>query len=828
MSSIRIHELSKELGVGSKDILEKLTQIGFEAKSHMSSIDQQVAERVRNFYRPVEIVEERVTARVIRRRAKVEKVVAPPEEEPPAAEEELPVPEEEPIVPREEPAAAKEEIAPKEEVPPPRSVAEEAEEIIAPEPVKPEEKEVPVREPAAPAEPADMEAAPLTKQETAAEVTKEELPAPEPEKIPPGEKLPSRETTRRRGRPVQEGVAQKRERVFRPVGLPRGKRTLVVSKKEAKKPEITVPKAIKRVVKIVDTITVGELAKRVGVKASELIRKLMSMGTISNINYVLDFDSASLLAQEFDHEVENVAFEPELILEEEEEKDKGESVHKPPVVTVMGHVDHGKTSLLDAVRRTNVATLEAGGITQHIGAYQVKVDKGQVTFLDTPGHEAFTAMRARGAQVTDFVVLVVAADDGVMPQTVEAVDHARAAQVPILVAVNKIDKPNADVNRVKQGLSELGLLPEEWGGNTVFAEVSAKKGTGIKDLLELILLQAELLELKANPNKLARGTIVEAKLDKGRGAVATVLVQEGTLRLGDPFVCGTYFGRVRAMFNEWGQRVTDAGPSHAVEVVGISGVPEAGESFRVVADERKAKEVSLFLRRKEREKEISATRRLTLEEVYSRAQKGEVKELNIIIKADVQGSVEALKDSLLKLATEAITLKVIHSGAGNITESDVMLAQASDAIVIGFNVKPDGNAQTLADRQGVDIRLYDVIYNAVSDVRKAMEGLLEPSYQQVTLGKAEVLEIFRISRVGLVAGCRVTEGKLTRGSPARLLRNNGVVYEGNLTSLKRFKDDAREVGIGMECGLSLDNYGDIQPGDIVESYRVDKVATKLE
>ncbi|MEE8449194.1 MAG: translation initiation factor IF-2 [Thermodesulfobacteriota bacterium] len=792
MNGIRIHELSKEIGVASKDILEKLSQIGFDAKSHMSTIDQQVAERVRNFYRPVKIIEKRVTPSVIRRRVKVEKVVAPPKEEP--------------VVLKEESLAVKEElITPKEEVPPTR----------------PEEKEVPVSEPAAQAES-------VIAQGTAAEVSKEGQPPSQPETPPLAEKPPGRETPPRRGRPPRQQVVERRGRVFRPTGLRRGKRTLVVSRKEAKRPEPTVTKAIKRVVKIVATIIVGDLAKRMGVKASELIRKLISLGTMANINYVLDFDSASLLAQEFGYEVENVAFEPELILDEGEEKETGEPVSRPPIVTVMGHVDHGKTSLLDAVRRTNVAALEAGGITQHIGAYQVKVNNGQVTFLDTPGHEAFTAMRARGAQVTDLVVLVVAADDGVMPQTVEAIDHARAAQVPILVAINKIDKPNADVNRVKQGLSKLSLVPEEWGGNAVFVEVSAKKETGIDDLLELILLQAELLDLKANPNKLARGSIVEAKLDKGRGPVATVLIQEGTLKPGDPFVCGTCFGRVRAMFNEWGQRVSAAEPSHAVEVVGISAVPEAGESFRVVVDERKAKEVSLFLRQKEREKELSATRRLTLEEVYSRAQKGEVKELNIIIKADVQGSVEALNDSLLKLSTEMISLKVIHSGAGTITESDIMLAQASGAIVIGFNVKPENNAHTLADRQGVDVRLYDVIYNAVSDVRKAMEGLLEPIQQEIALGRAEVLELFRISRVGMIAGCRVTEGKLMRGSLARLLRNNEVIYEGNLTSLKRFKDDAKEVEIGLECGLALDNYKDIHPGDIVESYRLEKIAAKLE
>jgi translation initiation factor IF-2 len=484
----------------------------------------------------------------------------------------------------------------------------------------------------------------------------------------------------------------------------------------------------------------------------------------------------------------------------------------------MGHVDHGKTSLLDAIRSTNVTAQEHGGITQHIGAYHVQVDGRSVTFLDTPGHEAFTAMRARGAQVTDIVVLVVAADDGVMPQTVEAINHARAAEVPIIVAINKIDKPDANLERVKRGLSEYGLVSEDWGGDTVFAPVSAKTHEGIPNLLEMLLLQADILELKANPNKLARGTIVEAKLDRGRGPVATVLVQEGTLRVGDAFVCGVFYGKVRAMVDDHGHKVDVAPPSFPVEILGLQGVPQAGDSFVAVADEAKARQVAEYRQSKQRETELVKSSKVSLEELYDQIKAGDVRELRVVLKADVQGSVEALTEALGRLSGDEVKLRVIHGSVGGITESDILLAAASNAIVIGFNVRPESKGAALAAKEGVDVRLYTIIYEAVADVRAAMEGLLEPTYREQVLGRVEVRQIFNISGAGTVAGCYVSEGKIQRGSLVRLLRDQVVVHEGKLASLKRFKDDVREVAAGYECGLSIEGFQDIKQRDVVEAY----------
>ena len=491
---------------------------------------------------------------------------------------------------------------------------------------------------------------------------------------------------------------------------------------------------------------------------------------------------------------------------------------RPPVVTIMGHVDHGKTSLLDAIRSTNVTAQEHGGITQHIGAYHVQVDGRSVTFLDTPGHEAFTAMRARGAKVTDIVVLVVAADDGVMPQTVEAVNHARAAEVPIIVAVNKIDRPDANMERVKRGLSEHGLVAEDWGGDSVFAPVSAKTHEGVPHLLEMLLLQADILELKANSEKLARGTIVEAKLDRGRGPVATVLVQEGTLRIGDAFVCGAYHGKVRAMIDDRGRKVDAAPPSFPVEILGLQGVPQAGDSFVAVADESKARQVAEYRQSRQRETELVKSSKVSLEELYDQIKTGDVKELRVVLKADVQGSVEALTEALNRMSTDEVKLKVIHGSVGGITESDILLATASNAIVIGFNVRPESKGAALAAREGVDVRLYTIIYEAVADVRAAMEGMLEPVFREQTQARVEIRQTFNIAGVGTIAGCHVTEGKITRGHQVRLLRDQVVVFEGKLASLKRFKDDVREVAAGYECGLSLEGFQDIKQGDVIEAY----------
>jgi translation initiation factor IF-2 len=673
-----------------------------------------------------------------------------------------------------------------------------------------------------------------------AAATRAARPSTSVERAAPGRRAPVEmvepppsESERGKGGKKKRRVIQKpefaemSERDKRQARLPRKKRAL--PGKEQKKTEITMPKASKRVVRISEVVSVGELAKAMGVKAGEVVKKLMESGMMATINQVLDADTATLIASEFGYNVENVTFDAESAVEVGHEGAASEEhlQTRPPVITIMGHVDHGKTSLLDAVRETNVTAGEAGGITQHIGAYTVDVHGRRVTFLDTPGHEAFTAMRARGAKVTDIVVLVVAADDGVMPQTVEAINHARAANVPIVVAVNKIDKPEANLDRIKQGLADHGLVPEDWGGETVTVPVSARTREGLPHLLEMLLLQADLLELKANPDKPARGTIVEAKLDRGRGPVATVLVEEGTLRPGDPFVCGPYAGRVRAMIDDRGHKVTIADPSTPVEILGLPAVPEAGNSFVVVADEATARQVAEHRAAKHREASLLKTSKVSLEDLYRQVQAGDTKELRIVIKADVQGSVEAIAEALTRLSTDEVRLNVLHASVGGITESDVMLASASNAVVIGFNVRPEAKATTAAEREGVDVRLYEVIYDALNDVRDAMEGLLEPTYREKVLGRAEVRETFSIPAIGLIAGCFVTEGKVTRNAAARLVRDHVVVYNGKLVSLRRFKDDAREVQSGYECGIGLDNFQDIKAGDIVEAYEMEQVTRRL-
>jgi translation initiation factor IF-2 len=559
-----------------------------------------------------------------------------------------------------------------------------------------------------------------------------------------------------------------------------------------------------------------------------VIKKLMVNGIMATQNQVMDTDAAMLLAEDYGIKAEITSIETaEDVLEEK--ADTAESrVLRPPVVTIMGHVDHGKTSLLDAVRATNVVSGEAGGITQHIGAYQVSLKGRDITFLDTPGHAAFTAMRARGAQVTDIVVLVVAADDGVMPQTREAVNHAKAAGVPIIVAINKIDKADSKPDRVKQELAEFELTPEEWGGQTIFCEVSAKKKIGLEHLLEMILIQADVLELKANPDKMARGTVIEAKLDRGRGPVATVLVQSGTLKVGDFFVTGSQFGKVRALINDKGERVETAGPSMPAEVIGFSNVPLAGDRFVVLEEERKARQIAEGRQAKQRSAEMGSIKKVTLEDLHTQIQEGMVKELNIVIKADVSGSAGAIVDSLEKLSTAAVKLKVIHSSVGAINETDVMLAAASNAIIIGFSVRPEPKATELAQREGVDIRLYNIIYNAIDDIKAAMEGLLEPTLKERILGRAEVRQTFHVSKVGTIAGCYVVEGVISRQCDGvRVIRDNALVYTGKFHSLKRFKDDVREVQTGYECGIGIENFNDIKVGDVIEVYVIDKVAGKL-
>jgi translation initiation factor IF-2 len=657
---------------------------------------------------------------------------------------------------------------------------------------------------------------------------------PVPGGPPPGEMPGATERDAGRKAKKRKEVIRKQdqleelERRYRPGGGKRPQKRRALPGKEQKKTEITVAKASKRVVKIQEMVTVGDLARAMGVKAGEVVKKLMEMGMMATINQSLDSDIAAVVAGEFDYTVDNVAFDAEAALESGPEEAEGPLEQRPPVITMMGHVDHGKTSLLDAIRETEVAAGEAGGITQHIGAYTVTVDGRCITFLDTPGHEAFTAMRARGAKVTDIVVLVVAADDGIMPQTVEAINHAKAAGVPMVVAVNKIDKPDGNVERVKQELANHGLVPEEWGGDTVVVPVSARTRQNLPQLLEMVLLQADVLDLRANPRRLARGTIVEAKLDRGRGPVATVLVQDGTLRTGDALVCGTQYGRIRAMLDDHGQKVSEAGPSTPVEVLGLSGVVEAGDSVVVLGDEAKARQVAEHRRAKEREADMAKTTKVSLEELYQQIQAGGVKEVRVVLKADVHGSVEAVNDALRRLSTDEVRLNVLHSSVGGITESDVLLASASNAIVVGFNVRPESKASSLASREGVDIRLYTVIYDAVNDVRSALEGLLAPTLRERSLGRAEVRQIFTISGLGTVAGCAVVEGKITRSARIRLVRDSVVIYTGTLSSLKRFKDDVREVATGYECGLALENYQDVKVGDVVEAFEIEQVARRLE
>jgi translation initiation factor IF-2 len=594
----------------------------------------------------------------------------------------------------------------------------------------------------------------------------------------------------------------------------------------ARRQEEFQPPPIDREITIAEGITVKELSEKLGIKANLVVKRLMEKKIFATINQTLDVKLAEELARDFGASTNKLTYEEETTHELQQTEIEEDREPRPPVVTIMGHVDHGKTSLLDAIRLSNVAEREAGGITQHIGAYHVEKNGRNIVFIDTPGHEAFTRMRARGAKVTDIVILVVAADDGVMPQTLEAIDHAKAAGVPIIVAINKIDKPEAQPERIKQQLADRGLLSEDWGGDTVMVPVSAKTKQNLDLLLEMILLVADMQNLKANPSRPAMGSVLEAKLDRGRGPVATVLVRNGTLHVGDYFICGSVFGRVRAMFDDRGNQVREVGPSMPAEVLGLESLPEVGDTLQVVTDTAKAKQIVIYRESKAREAAMAKTSRITLDQLHDQLKEGETKELNIILKTDVGGTAEVLTDTLQKLSNDKVKIRVLHAGVGAITETDVLLASASNAIIVGFNVRPERTAQAVAEQEKVDIRLHTIIYELADEIKKAMTGMLEPVYKEVYKGRAQVREVFRISKVGTVAGCLVEDGSLTRNSEVRLLRDNVVIHTGKIEGLKRFKNDVSEVKQGFECGVSIANFNDIKPGDVIEAFVTERVAAE--
>jgi translation initiation factor IF-2 len=663
-------------------------------------------------------------------------------------------------------------------------------------------------------------------------VRKVTKPKPKPAPKPKKTVIPKEVRLKRRPAPKKEKVVVA-PKVEKPVEIE--KEVKVAAKPEAVKiaPKVEVKVAAIPAVELKELelelpITLKDLAVKLQEKPSILIKALMNMGIMVGINQTLDEASGVKICEKYRYKIKQALGKEELALEMHQKPDAPETLKpRAPIVTIMGHVDHGKTSLLDAIRKTKVAESEFGGITQHIGAYRVVLPHGEITFLDTPGHEAFTAMRARGAGVTDIVILVVAADDGIMPQTVEAIDHARAAAVPIIIAINKIDKPQADIDRVKKQLSELNLTSEDWGGKTITVSVSAKTGQGIGNLLEMMLLEAQMLELKANPQRIARGVVIEAKMSKGRGPVATLLVQNGTLHLNENVIVGSLYGKIRAMFNHRGQSVTSAGPGVPVEVLGIQGIPDAGEQFFVIQNEKEAKELSAMRQERERQQQIKTIKKISLEELHAQIREGKIKELKLIIKADVQGSLEAINDTLNKLNVTEIKLDIIHAGVGNINTSDVILAAASNALVVGFNVIADELARELATKEGVEIKTYNIIYELANEIKQAIEGMLAPKIKKVFLGRAEVRKVFKVSKAGTVAGCYVSKGKINRTSLVNVIRNGEVVFEGKLASLKRFKEDVRDVSEGFECGISLAGFDQIMEGDIIEAYEIEKIARKL-
>ncbi len=833
---MRVFELCKEIGISSKELIVLLEEMNIEVKSHMSALTEDDVQAVLKKGKVKKTKKEKAPIKKEKGIKKSKKVAEePPEvspkkrfvlrkkrvESPLEPSPEFLIADEAPIA--EELITQEESIAPSlEEASVVSSV--ETKEIEAP----PEISEAPppvLAEPTVSLPSTEKKVVPVvvTPPKVVVEKAKEEASKPkEKPKRPRRVKWAPTETELKEGATADTRKWQD----FKPIH----KREDRKSARKGHGPVVDVAKPRKKVIKIYEGLTVKEFSELMGQKATGIIAKLMDLGKMATINQPIGLEEAALIAEGFEVKAEVVAekTEEELLMQSIPD-DPASLVARPPVITIMGHVDHGKTSLLDAIRQTKVTDVEAGGITQHIGAYMVTTSGKPVTFLDTPGHAAFTSMRARGAQVTDIVVLVVAADDGVMPQTIEAINHAKAAKVPMIVAVNKIDRPDAKIDRVKQALSEYELIPEDWGGNTIFVEVSAKEKTGIDNLLEMILLQAEILELKANPQKPMGGVIVEAKMERGRGPVATVLVQEGTLKVGTAFVSGIYFGKVRAMINDEGKRVKEAGPSTPVEVIGMDGVPQAGDTFIVVADERVAKNVANSRAQRERSAKLTQVRRATLDDLYQGIADGIAKEQNVIIKADVQGSAEALKESLENLSTDTVKLQAVHCSVGNITESDVMLAAASNAFIVGFNVRPEAKVTGFADQEKVDIRYYSIIYEVISDVRDAMEGLLEPTLEERILGRVEVRQIFSVPKLGVIAGGYVKEGMAARNcAGVRVFRKDEKIYEGKLASLRRFKDDVKEVQTGYECGIGIEGFSEIEIDDVFELYVFDEIATKLE
>ncbi|MBE7039917.1 MAG: translation initiation factor IF-2 [Ruminococcaceae bacterium] len=777
MSKVRVHELAKELDTNSKELIALLLEYGFSAKNHMSTLEQE----------ELDIIFETYTQKFDK---KTEIPVFGKNAEPAKAE---PAKTQKKATNKEggEKSAGKDE--------------KKADTKKAPLTEKSEKAEKPEAEISQEYEPIKRKVRYVDTRQTVVDLDKID-----------NEKLEELVPTNAADDSVKKQKLKKGSNKFKD-------NNHNIKNKNQPQKEQKVKKEKKKVL-IPNEITVGELASRLSISPTEVIKKLMLLGVMAAVNQTIDFDIASLVAEELDAIVEKeiILTNEEILLEEAEDKEE-DLLPRSPVVVVMGHVDHGKTSLLDAIRSTHVTDTEAGGITQHIGAHRVRIHDKKITFLDTPGHEAFTAMRARGAQVTDIAILVVAADDGIMPQTVEAINHAKAANLSIIVAINKIDKEGANPDKIKQELTEYELIPEDWGGDTICVEVSAKKKQNIEGLLEMVLLVAEMRDLKANPNKRASGTVIESKLDKGRGPVATVLVQSGTLKVGDIVIAGTAVGHVRAMLDDKGKKVKKAGPSVPVEILGLSEVPDGGDIFNVVSDERLAKTVVDERKFKIKEEKIKSTTAVTLDDLFDRIKEGQVKELNVIVKADVQGSVEAVKQSLEKLSNEEVRVRTIHGGVGAIRESDVMLAYASNAIIVGFNVRPDAGAAMSAEAQGVDMRLYRVIYEAIEEIEAAMKGMLEPTFKEEVTGHAEIRQTFKVSGVGTIAGCYVTDGIINRNSQVRIVRDGIVVHEGALASLKRFKDDAKEVNAGYECGLSIERFNDIKEGDVVECFQMVEV-----